>query len=248
MLVQDLKHISQIDEEITQLQVQLIELFNKRSSILVKDPNQKPQDSASFELYNKLFGIWSKYGIVLPDYAKLSKKLEKALKLKKDWSDQNLLLQNKMEVLIVPPLAKTGLPVKPALRQKQRLLAGSDVVDAAVTIPRGLNTWRVLLVYTAPSGIHMGTEKEFFANKAYLIDEVDTRALGMQEYAALTLQLSQPIDNSTWTSLLKPAKKATDKGQIIYVGCRHSRYRFDVNDMYGAFEDDRFRPAVEVKS
>lgn len=233
MRVQDLKQVTTIDQEITVLQQQLTALYEARATLL--EPASALDDGVR-DCYKALVHAWERVGIQLPEMAALEPLLKKAIHIKKDWEAIQPAYQDALQILLVPPASVIGMPAHAALREKQRLLQGADSIDATIQIPRGSAKWRVLVAYAKEKGV-------LLKEGEHLYDGRPAVALGMQEYTALTLQLSQPIDTTTWTSFV--GKKS--HSAIIYAGCRRGRYRFGINDIHGALDDDRFRPAVEVK-
>lgn len=83
------------------------------------------------------------------------------------------------------------------------------------------------------------------AERAYTIADHDARALGVREYAALSLQLGAAprLDPNTWTVLLKGADISSG---IACATCTGGRFRFDIDESHGALGKNYFRPAVEV--
>ncbi len=72
------------------------------------------------------------------------------------------------------------------------------------------------------------------------------RGLGATEYAALTLHTEQSIDQWSWTLLLKDYKNSTAQlvPSVAYIG---DQYKLELDEEIGLFDDEQFRPAVEVK-
>lgn len=238
MRVKDLQQVTTIDKEITALQQQLIELYQTREQLMQTPLTQDNQKTTA--LYQSLSQAWSRVEVVIPEENILHPLLEKATTLQQEWEALQPDLEGRLKVLLVPPVESMGIPVYAELRQKQRLLQGTDIIDQKISLPSGSKKWRVLVVFAHPEGLQIEDASRYDYNQK------PVRALGMQEYCALTLQLSQPIDTKTWTSF--PARKtSTADTQMIYAGCRHGRYRFGINDIHGALEDDRFRPAIEVR-
>lgn len=238
MRVRDLQQVNSIDQEIMALQQQLTTLYQTRATLFdatVQPVQENDENDEVALLYRTLTAAWERYDITPPQLSTLRPLIKKALAVKSEWEATQPVMSGALQVLLVPPARLMGIPAHPRLRKMQRLLQGADRIDPEVKIPRGRMTWRVLVVYAQSEGLPVRSEAYSYSNE-------QAAALGMQEYVALTLQLSQPIDVATWTSFMNKNDDA-----VIYAGCRRGRYQFGINDIHGALDDDRVRPAIEVK-
>jgi hypothetical protein len=237
MRVQDLSKITLIDTEITQLQHKLAMLYGQRSALvdgnIGSDINK--YSVMTEKCHQELSKIWHKYTINIPPISSLGRKITKALQIISNLENEHQDLRSNLKILLVPPASKLKIPLEKEVRQQQRLLWGNDCISDDIVIHKGSNRWKVLVVYARESGLkHSHDFASLYKNKY--------GDLGLREYIALTLQLSQPIDLTTWTSFSVDNNKS-----YACAGFRSGRYRIITNDIYGMMDDDRFRPAIEVK-
>lgn len=236
MKLQDSTEVTAIDQEIVTLHSRLTKLYDQRSALFSLRNVDSGLHEEAMDCYKKISKSWAVYGIQIPKFTEISKQISKALTVREDWVRNNPDCKDSLEILLVPP-NKLISPVNlNTLRLNQRLVQSVDIFDEDVVLPAGSVRWRILVAYSKSAGVDI-------AQTSMIAPAGSVSALGMQEYIALTLQLSQPIDLNTWTSFV--GKKSS--GQIIFAGFRQGRYRFAVNDIHGVMDDDKFRPAVEVR-
>lgn len=202
-----------------------------------------PEYWASVE-YDLLTTAWSKYGIEIPAQTELQEKLFKARTTIRELIEAMPELEFKLGVLLVPPTKLTGWPIKQSLCKTQGIRDTNDFVNPNLPKPETDKNWRLLVTDTSESGVHLSSPNKIFIDRAYEIGQYDTRALGLTEYAALSLQAGEPIDKTTNTWLLKgfiggrgaPGAAFLDGG-----------FNFDLSNADIVYDNFRFRPAVEVK-
>ncbi|MDQ5970141.1 MAG: hypothetical protein QG593_658 [Patescibacteria group bacterium] len=236
MKLQDLTEVTSIDQEIITLHSRLTKLYDQRNALFSLRNVDTGLDEEAMDYYKKILKSWAVYGIQIPKFTEISKQISKALKVREEWVQNNPDYSDSLEILLVPPNKLIGPANLNDLRLKQRLVHNVDIFDEDVDVPAGSAKWRILVAYSKSAGVDI-------VQSSMMTSTSSASALGMQEYIALTLQLSQPIDLNTWTSFA--GKKSS--GQIIFAGFRQGRYRFAVNDIHGVMDDDKFRPAVEVR-
>lgn len=257
-------NISAIDYRISSLHSELMELYRRRSSLsrsntqlsmdMIANPWEAIETARIYQAkwleqqYQKLQADWSQYEIKIPAFANLRLPLAAAHKVIKELSQARPELRNKLEIILVPPTKLIGFPVKDEHRRKQYQISGADVVETGFSAPTANKNWKLLVVYTAPDGIYLGPPAKILKGEMYLIGGYDSRALGANEYNALSLQKNSRLDIDTWTLLLKKDKKDKDTSGLVSVATFSSdRYRFDTDDSNSMFGDIRFRPAVEIE-
>lgn len=197
--------------------------------------------------YQKLATAWDKYGIKIPEQAgKLQEKLVKAQVALAELTEAKPELFGRLGILLVPPTEVTGWPIKQSLRKTQGIRVTKDEVHPDLVQPKASKDWRVLVTDTTNAGIYLGSAEEIIQDESYKTAGQDTRALGIAEYAALTLQSGDPIDQTNSTLLLKDWSGPA-RGELYapYAGFSDGGFKFG---LYGAHFTDgrRFRPAVEV--
>lgn len=257
-------NISAIDYRISNLHSELMELYRRRSSLsrsssqlsmdMIANPWEALETARIYqakwldEQYQKLQADWSQYGIKIPGLANLRLPLATAHKVIKELSQTKPELRNNLEILLVPPTKLIGFPVKDDHRRKQYQVSGADVVEAGFSAPAADKNWKLLVAYSAPAGLYLGSPDKILKDELYMIAGYDTRALGANEYNALSLQKNSRIDTDTWTLLMKKDKKdKTAPGLVSVASFSANRYRFDTDDSNSMFGDIRFRPAIEIE-
>lgn len=263
MLLNNLKKVVELDSRINDMHRQLANLYAERSNIVeagatiintnsnipsatnrtTQRPKAKIHDSWASKEYASLSAAWKRYDIEIPGYTNLKVKLVKSRVIMDELSNAQSDLMGRLSVILVPPTRQLGFPINTTLRQKQGFCDINDYVNQDLPKPTNNKQWRVLVVYTNSAGLSIGSPAVIFKEKSYLIAGYDTRALGITEYAALTLQKDQPLDEATWTLLLKDY---AGNEFVPSATCMNGRFRFDIDEVGGILENDCFRPAIEV--
>jgi len=258
MRVTALKTIMDLDERINTIHDELATLYAERLAITVEEPPKKADKKITVAKrtatnamrkdwartqYDKLQSVWRCYDLTLPPIAKLRSKLEKSYNIVKELENAEPQLIDKLAVVLVPPSSALPFPVSNKLRYSQGFSDGQDYVTASAPKLSASRDWRVLVIYAGEHGLSYGTSSTILKTKSYCIADYDTRALGAAEYAALSLQYQQPIDDGTWTLLLKSVRK---NEPVLSAGFHAGRFRFDTDEADAGFDIDTYRPAVEV--
>ncbi len=259
MLLNELKKIVEIDTRISDMHRELADLYVERSNIVdagetvsannwdkqvaAKPKQGDEREQWAREQYSKLKSAWQCYGISLPAYKQLRAKLAKAYGIRAELAAALPELQDALQVIAVPPSKLLEFPVSAELRYRQGFSDGQDYINQDLPRPALTRNWRVLVAYAGDIGLSFGLPKDIIATKSYLIGGHDTRALGPSEYAAMSLQYDQPVDDGTWTLLLKEYKKGDFVPSAAFVD---GRFRFDLDEADGGLDIDLYRPAVEI--
>lgn len=250
MLAKQLKRVTEIDARINDIHRELGVLYEERAELLDnKLEKATPTDSRELyrqrwidQQYQHLGSIWGKYGVKLPAKKTLQSKLGKAYDTIAELSVNVFEFENTLSVVLVPPTKSMEFPVYSAWRESQNMRV-NDFVNADLPKPASQKGWRLLVVFSAPQGLYLGSPASIIKDKKYEFAGVDMRALGVNEYAALSLQ-NPEIDAGSWSVLLKN----TINGNLVACAGRvNNHFRFDLVESNSVFGDDRFRPAVEIK-
>ncbi|PLS81195.1 hypothetical protein CYG49_02585 [Candidatus Saccharibacteria bacterium] len=261
MLLKELHKVSEIDNRINTLHKELIQLYNERSKLMqlneqaiskdAKESNtpvvaqaddDKREDWAE-KKHQQLEMAWNLLDISIPTYRKLQDKLLKAYDVIEKIGTTRPEIAESMDVLLVPPTKVMGFPVKKRFRQQQSFVTGYDNIAKDVKKAQGSREWRILVMYADREGLYLGKPQTIIEEQAYMIGEFDARALGAQEYMALSLQLKNPIDEGTSTILLK---NFSGQGSAPCATFARGSFSIQSDEICGIFGDDRFRPAVEI--
>ncbi len=269
MLLNELQKIVEIDTRISDMHRELADLYVERSNIVdsgqtvsatnwatKEAPNDKQGNPATLKpkplsereqwarhQHHTLATAWQCYGITLPPFKRLKAKLLKAEEVMADLVVAMPALDGAMAVVAVPPGKLLDFPVSGKLRNLQGFSDGQDYVNQDLPQPAAKRDWRILVTYAAQDGLAFGLPKNILDTRHYLVGGYDTRALGAAEYAALSLQYDQPIDDGTWTLLLKNYKEGEFVPSAAFVD---GRFRFDLDEADGGLDIDLYRPAVEI--
>ncbi len=263
MLLQNLKKVVELDNRISDMHRQLANLYTERSNIVdagetifnsndtlsaetTKAPTRaksKSHDIWAQKEYASLSTAWKRYGVEIPTFISLKTRLMKARITMDELSNEQSELMGRLAVILVPPAKKLEFPVNSMLREKQGFCDLQDYVNQDLIVPASKKQWRMLVVYVNNAGLGLGAPTSILEEKKYRIAGHDTRGLGIIEYAALTLQREEPLDNGAWTLLLKDYSGSERIPSATYM---NGRFRFDIDEVGGVLENDCFRPAVEI--
>jgi len=252
MLLKQFSQVAEIDDMINQIHEELTELYRERSS-LIDGKNTQPQNLPkqvatkkndwAKDQYQQLQSAWAMYEVTIPTYSSLKVRLLKAYKVVQDLSAAKP--ECELAVILVPPTSKLGFPVQEGYRSKQDFIITPDYVDASIAKPKQDRSWRMLVIAADNEAQYAGSLEMMLSKKNSKIGGHNVAALGVREYTALTLQLSNPIDTQTWTILPKSTVSGHQVACVAYID---GQYRFDVDEISDVFDDNRFRAAVEVKA
>jgi hypothetical protein len=257
---ENLQQVNDIDSQISNLHLELMSLYQQRSAIIeAKNKNQialnmnNPWDSFGFasspiswadEQHQRLIDIWSIYGLDLPPIESLRTQLLKAREVIGELVLIHPEFKGNLEVVLVPPTKVLGYPINPQLRSLQVFASREDIMNSTLPLPEASKKWRLLVVYGGPEGIYLDTPKNILKQKKHTIAGHDSRALGLYEYMAFSLQQNEPVDENTWTVLFKNYEKGE---QIPIAKFSDGGFVFEFDDVSSIFGDIRFRPAIEVE-
>ncbi len=257
MLLKQFQKVFEIDNRISEMQKELLDLYKERTGIV--DPETKTLferlnpaarkvnypaevDVWTRAQHDRLFKAWQRYGIDIPPLTKLKAKLAKAHALITKISQARPEIGEGFSVLLVPPAKLLKFPLSKELRAAQGL--NYDFVQENFPKVKGGKQWRLFVVFDRPAGIYLGSPRKILAEKSFVIGGIELNGLGPLEYAALTLQSPQLVDQGSWTMLLAGVKP---KELVPCATFMAGLYRFELTDMDSVFGDDKFRPATEIK-
>ncbi len=209
---------------------------------------QSPLDNPwILHTYSALEASWKVHGFIIPSVTLIANKLLKAQKVINDITEAEPVIGAGMSALLVPPSDILSFPIDQKSRSRQPHIILSDYVNSELhlTTHEPNKTWQMLVAYAQATGVEYGTASNILKHRNYMIADYDTRALGLRQYAALTMQINKPIDENTWTILLNEWAKVN--GLISSVTFLNGQYRFDFDEPNSILGDERFRPAVEIK-
>lgn len=250
MLLSDFDKLAQIDNEILTLQDNLVNLYRQRAGLVkpVAKIADQPQQAASEQdvldnWYRHLQTEWQQRGVRIPNQKVLTKKLQTATITIAVLADALDVSPSLFTMVLIPPKSTFGLSELAAARRNQPFVRYPDQYDNAKTAYQARSQrWRLLVVYDAHHGLAWGDATTILESKKYVVEGLDTRALGAYEYAIYSLQSLSPRDKDSWTWLLK------DKAvQPLSVAFMSGAYRFSSDDPKGYLQSERFRPAVEIQ-
>lgn len=264
MHITEFKKVLDIDDEIGSLHSKLAELYaaralfvNNPSAALVTSNQKKPGSqkvssvhaSSPNQLYSDLMTAWAVHGITIPAYTKLKQQLAKACGVIQQLTTHDSVVGSRMSVLLVPPTTVLTFPVNSSIRQSQPHVILNDFVNPDVLrlAHYKKNTWQVLVAYTGENGLDYGSAALIIKNKSYKLVGFDSRALGPQQYAALTMQLNRPLDQGTWNVLLNDTNMLKNN-LVTSVTFLKGQFRFELDEANSALGEERFRPAIEIKA
>lgn len=259
-----LKQVVEIENQITNLHKELSNLYIKRAlftgntklgqfSTQGHAKIRKTLDTSQFhdpwlsQTYNYLASAWLVYGLVIPPFVTIEKKLLKARKVIETIieSDQNIGQQ--MGVLLVPPSALMSFPVDEIMRQEQSHVLLNDYIDPELLSAgkKSQNKWQVMVVYTNQTGLDYGSAAIILKHGKHVFAGYDMRELGLRQYVALTLQLNQVMDQNIWTVLIGDTPIS---GRLVPSATfLKGQYRFELDEYSSNLGEERFRPAMEIK-
>lgn len=255
MRLMDLQEVVKIDNKINRLHSELVDLYRKRAHYIGIAPLENNQThTASLAIndeewvdaqYDKLNLSWINFDINIPSKAVLKRKLIRSRRVINALVSEDPTLNNKLGVLLIPPSNLINFPQHDFLRNRQTFIQRNDYLDDGVKNKYNQRNWRVIVAYMHPEALKMGSADKILSTKSYMFAGFDTRALGVYEHVALSLQQNIPLDHNAWNLLLKGYKK-NDKRLIPSVMFFAGQYRFELDEAAGILGLERFRPAVEI--
>lgn len=261
MLLTELKKVIEIDGRISRLHRELTALYEERANY-VQSPNhtislqtdggvvsEGTTAKISPELWSEqqhtdLKKIWSSYHLAIPTLAQLKPRLLNAHAAIEALEKSDNNFKNNLVVLLVPPSKELSPARLKHFRAAQAFISIDDYINPELMTDDNHRNWRVIVVFNEPIALNWGSAKNILTKKKYLIAGYDTRALGLSEHLAFSLQNSQPVDKDTWTSLLKDCQADTEL--VASVTFFKGQYRYEIDDVEGIFGDERYRPAIEI--
>ncbi len=253
MLLTDFKAVTEIDNKIDMLHKKLGDLYQLRAHYTTdidgRTKKTNPATTAVWteQLFQSLSQAWAQHSIEVPSFKSLKARLIKAQTVMRELESEEPGLDGKLCVLLVPPARLLDMHDHHGLRDRQDFIYSSDYLDPELKFGTSGTAWDVLVAYNAPEGLLLGSADAIVANKTYKLAGYDTRALGILEYKALSLQTPARLDDNCWTMLLKNYRPAIGEA-LASVACLNGQYRFEADDSAGLLGEEGFRPAVKVKA
>jgi hypothetical protein len=259
-----LKQVVEIDNQITNLHKELSSLYAKRAVFLgtsglvnlvnssVSNASGKKHvplhDPWTIQTYSYLAHAWMVHGIAIPAITEIDKKLARARKIIESLTETDTTIGLQMGVLLVPPIDLVSFPITPKIRLNQAHILLNDYVTGELletASGKRKKTWQVLVAHLGGTGLDFGSAAQIQKYKKYLINGFDTRALGLRQYIALTLQINNIIDQNVWTILL--GEQLANTTLVPSATFINGQYRFELDESNSILGEERFRPAIEVK-
>ncbi len=229
-----------IDDKIESLHRQLAELYEHKSlSASPLNSDMTRNTVATQKIYRDLAKIWTRYGILPPEYLSMRGRIARAVAAQQEFDSLSI---GKFSIVLVPPSRYLNQESIKDIRASQLPPQASDYVGTGVDEKKTVN-WQVLVVLTSQEGLRIKNVDGFMKDRSYVLGGKDARRLGFYEYIAMSLQCDQLFDIKTWTVLFKDFKA---REQPVCVKFVNNLYRFERDDTLGAFEDNSFRPAISV--
>lgn len=257
MKLAEIVEVNQVEQTIEQKQRELSELYVKRAC-LMKQLASYTQKQLEYRnnlelmartMYDELSLSLSGYGLKAPAFRLLKRRLVNARTvmddLESEWPDSI----GSFKTILLPPSRLVPLPIKKKWRKAQ-FKRSQEVYDDSITLPKyrlpNRKSWEVMVISANQRGIYRGEPQKIVDEKLYEVKHHDTRGLGVEEYAILSLYLNAPIDTATRTMLLKDYVHGQPVQAVHY---NEGRYEFESDDsgMVGLFSGDVYRPAVLIR-
>ncbi len=252
MLLSDFEKIEAIDNQIMALQDHLVALYRQRSGLVKPDSDPKTTDQTSEDVpentsstnywYDRLAREWQERGVRIPTQKVLTAKLKTAVATINTLSEELHVDQAFFTLVLIPPKSAFAAQDVATARQQQSGVYYPDQCTAVRDFYKPPTNWRLLVVYNGKQGMLWGSAESIMSDKKYLIGGLDTRALGVYEYAIYSLQSASAREKDGWTWLLKHG--AEQPASVAFIS---GAYHFSTDDPKGYLQSERFRPAVEVK-
>jgi hypothetical protein len=249
MMLRDFQEVTELDGQIINLQNELVNLYRKRAAVVSDGtPVLATRTAANWtkQQYDQLAIAWAKYGVKIPSFSSLKTQLNKARHVITKLETAQSELAGDLAIILVPKDGIVNSKSAQTFRAQQKFVEHADFISDDVTMQPESKHWRVVVAYSAPEGLLLGNAEDILKAKAYKVAGYDTRALGISEYVAMTLQLDRPFDSMGWNLLLKGTKP--EQTSVTSATFIHNQYRFDTDDASGLLDQESFRPAVEIKA
>jgi hypothetical protein len=241
------RKLEQLDQQISELQSSLFDLYKQRQVLFTGD-NDYPaalraatsQTTASADnQYERLKAEWAAKEVTIPARTKLIKKIKSGLVVIEQLAQELGVSPEVLKLVLIPPTKVYGDKDLLHDRLMQGHIRYADQFDSAQ--PRHRQTdWKLLAVYDGLEGLDFGSAAEILADKTYVINGLDSRALGPREYAIYALTHSGRRD-SNWLWLLKDAADQAWSVRLI-----SGAYHYTLDDLQGIGQGELFRPSVEI--
>jgi hypothetical protein len=257
MITKKVYSLSELDQRIAKLRTELLNLYTKRAAfitftkkIAINHNSEAGADNLEIvvvdkwakEEYQKLKLAWQKYDILIPEFIALRARLIKAHEIIRKITFKKPELKFRIGLIIVPPQEVLQFPVDKTYRKKQKFVEAADIVSENLPLI-ACDKWRLLITCNALNGLYLQKPIKKNIKSSYYILGYKADALGLTEYAALTLQHPHIIDKGTSTLLLKGYN---GEEQVAIAGFTRGSYRFLRAHIDSTFYDFRFRPTIEI--
>lgn len=257
MKLAEIVEVNQVEQTIEQKQRELSQLYVKRACLLKRLASYTQKqleyrnnlELMARTMYEELALTLSGFGITVPSFRYFKRRLINARlvmdDLESEWPDSI----GSFKTILLPPTRLMPLPIKRKWRKAQ-FKRSQEVYDDSIILPKyrlpTRKSWDVMVIGANHRGIYRGEPKKIVNERLYKVKGHDTRGLGVEEYAILSLYLNKPIDTATRTMLLKDYVQGRP---VHVVHCGDGRYKFESDDsgMVGLFSGDVYRPAVLIR-
>lgn len=180
--------------------------------------------------YTRLVFFWSDYGVALPPYKVLMKKLAKAKLL----IDELSLSGHAFQLLVVPPSNIVDLN-HPFMRKHTIVFSDSLKKEVGKTM-----RWKVYIVAVNPLPYASLTVN----GNDIVLAGYHMPGLNVSEYAMLVATSHEIIDQEAWSLILREHQAASNLIPCVsHIG---NMYRFDTDYADALIGDNTFRPAMEI--
>lgn len=257
MTLSELVEVNQVEKTIEAKQRELLQLYVTRATLMKRSlsyTQKQLENPTKLELmaqtmYEELSLKLAGLGLRAPAFRIVKRRLIRARTVMDDlesaWPDSI----GSFRTILLPPSKLVPLPLDKKWRKAQ-YKRSKDVYDDSFRMPTfhlpARRNWGVMVISANPKGLYRGEPQMIISEQLYEVNGHDTRALGIEEYAILSLYLEKPIDTASRTMLLKNYAP-NQPVQVVHYNGTHYVFEDDDSGMLGLFSDEGYRPAVLIR-
>ncbi|HEY1063786.1 MAG TPA: hypothetical protein VGE30_00635 [Candidatus Saccharimonadales bacterium] len=244
MLYKQLQRITELDKQIQDMHLRLAEYYRERAALTGNQPveevlNTTVTTTNPEDMHGHLVTAWEKFGLKVPTYKTLAKRLTAAANIIDSLMHENHQLAGNMTILAVPPQA-----------QLDELMAAKNLPhDYAYTeefarhVPKRKTSWTIVIVTAANFALAIDSLSDSLGEAEFTYKQFDCRGLGVREAIAADILGLEIATNNNWTLLLKDA---ADSAHIPCVTKQGTQLIFDIDDARCLLGNNYLQPAIAI--
>lgn len=245
MLYNQLQRITEIDEQIHDMHLRLADYYRERATLTGEPVTPEVLDTpvittSPSALYRQLQAAWQPFGLTLPTYKTLAKRLLVAAEIIDSLTAENHQLAGNISAIAVPPQAQLDKLIARGNLPHTYLFTEEFLAHA----PKRTTGWKIIVVTGPDFALPVDGLSDLLGQAEFTYKQWDCRGLGVRETIAADILGLEVVTANNWTLLLGDARS---QQHIPCATKQDTKLVFDLDDARCLLGNNYLQPAITVQ-